>query len=620
MPNTAFIAPMKSPVARSPGSSRSDLASKPTARGSTSATPSWSSQESASRDGPRPTPSVPTVPLASAWSKPLAGVSRKQAPDLTSLTAFPPARFSLPSTLEDEFPLPTAALASSKSEDASRSGSGLASARSDELQSATPQTSLPQASPWGPGMRSTSHGRSQSLVADNTASARMVTRYPPAPSAESTDLPVGMDYLQEAQLTKSQRRNMKRTERKRKGANNEKDSLSSSLDNTPCGSPPEQEAENGIGSVLRDLCVESLVAWKATKHFKQLQMLGFTAPQSLRALQRYGSDIELAIAWLLDGGVEADDDCFGLPGDVAPEINLTDELNLLAEMQSVFGIPHDVIEQAVVDCNGDLNAAVCSVLERRADAPAGKDADRFQDADRLCDPGAAQSTKIPSSTKPPPGFDRDRTVESYSYRSASAEAGDGVGMGGARAPGGLLDAPGHVVDRWALGGVLGSNLDAYRSGAADFTSLGIRAARLPADGTGDVDLAKLSQRRGTEIPLLGGHGCGPQAPFCGGGSGMAGVAGVGNLVTDLEHYNRLIQSEGSSSVFDRLDRLQGGYGAEGGAKGGAGLAWGQLPGVEGGRCTGDGPQGALRGAGAVSGSEVEQAEELEHLLGSLLCR
>eukprot|EP00803_Ostreobium_quekettii_P002460 evm.model.scf_3806.2 EVM.evm.TU.scf_3806.2 scf_3806:6656-10396(-) len=627
MASTPFSVPPKSPTTGALRSSRPQLAGEPLSTAAKAGARSWVSRDMPSQDGPRPVLSAPTIPLASAWSKPLSGVSRKQNPDMGSLKAFPPSGLSLPLSLLGEFPAPGGHRAPSNSADATRLKTGAATARSDDAPSIAPWASPLQPPTWGPASRPAAHSRSQSYsVQESAASARATTRYPPALSMDSEELPVGMDYLQDNHLTKSQRRNMKRTEKKRKGASQEKESTASSLDATPFQAPGcEQDAgvadrdKEGGGSVLRDLCVESMVAWKASKHVRQLHMLGFSTSQSLRGLRRYGSDVETAICWLLEGGEEHGGDRTGLPG---PEIDLSEELNLLAEVQAVFGIPAEVAEQAVVDCNGDLNAAVCSVLDPQAEeAFSTCDSDVFYDADvgesppsSVCDPARSPRDDDPVSPQEAPGESSPRRAAD---QGGPADVGGGPGSPTKGPTAGGLSA----LDRWMLGGVPGSSLLPYRTPSPESSALGQQQAE---SGAADVDLARLSQRRGTEIPLSRGL-VGDWGDRDGRRADPGLATGLANLVTDLGHYNRLIQREAPGDPYDRMDRTAhiGSGGDAVGRRGlGAGhLLWGQPPGPERGqgRCGGDGPQAALRAAAAVAG-EVEQTDELEHLIGSLLCR
>ena len=437
--------------------------------------------------------------------------------------------------------------------------------------------------------------------------------------------------------TKTQKRDRKRTECKKNMADHEKGSVSSGDGNR---NHLQYKNDGANSSILRELWIECIVAWKTTTHFKQLVRFGFDSMKSLQALQKYGSNMEKAIAWLLNGcgaseGGEAESRStdsigrFDQSGDLAAEIDLSYELKLLAGVQEAFGVPNEVMEQAVVDCSGDVNAAVSRVLEN-------------------C--GASSSARSLYHS-----FD----VQSSAYHGADGPV-DHMWDGVPDSPFGYLehkayavpqDHAGHstadtFLDDQMMGCTLGSKFDVCKSHDADVTMLTSEVMELlPQEvGSGDLDLVRLSQRRGTHIPLVQT----PDNRTSGMYSHLKGNLNVGivdiaqpdsdsisNLVSDIAQYNRQIRDQ-SVSPRDPFTQPLSRYGSNPAparfsmTKELTGTSW---------ACTWDGfavqrdqtnfvtkrtthrPNAAWRPSDAVT-ADTEMAEELElsHMIGSLMCR
>ncbi|GIL72867.1 hypothetical protein Vretifemale_3161 [Volvox reticuliferus] len=142
---------------------------------------------------------------------------------------------------------------------------------------------------------------------------------------------------------------------------------------------PEQAhiAEADEAAVMEELCINCIVARKVMSLITQLQRLGALEFVAAAAVQRHGSNLLAALEWLLVAGADA----ANAPPDVVlaaaaesasaaeSEIDISEELQQLHEMQATMGVPTELLQQCVLDCNGDMPAAANTAMERMLSAP-----------------------------------------------------------------------------------------------------------------------------------------------------------------------------------------------------------------------------------------------------------
>ncbi|BDA47722.1 hypothetical protein COCOBI_10-5730 [Coccomyxa sp. Obi] len=113
-------------------------------------------------------------------------------------------------------------------------------------------------------------------------------------------------------------------------------------------------------------CIQALMATKARWLLGQLQLLGFPDWQCAVAVLRYGSDLHGAIAFLLEDHVTSEEQSRAYMASAvdSPDIDITEEMQMLAEAQSCLGLPMSVVEKAVADADGDIQAGVNALLSQ----------------------------------------------------------------------------------------------------------------------------------------------------------------------------------------------------------------------------------------------------------------
>lgn len=346
--------------------------------------------------------------------------------------------------------------------------------------------------------------------------------------------------------------------------------------------------------VLADLFHDSLVAWKTLHHIRQLQTLGFEGWQSAAAVTRFGSNMERAIAWLLDGDVEIDEPSLWRGrGSLLPEVDISTELNYVRDAQDVLALPESILQQAVVDCDGDLDAAISSVIENHE---VGKKHVQIKEPQ-----SPPQSQDVPGEGGLPfsmnLGSEQTTSMKSTSFESSlhrdySHPAPVMPQMGW----------PSTISDQLMLGGVLGSKLEEYKRGNANFTALankelisGLRPST-PQDSSllginrGGIEGSPSSGLDFLSPGQLLGRTMGP------------GDSGMGGIVSDVDRYNRLL----SGDVGIR-NPMQCAGGAFGGAIGGINSTWGFN-------------QAHMGYTSAPMAGDVHQDEQNDyrHLIGNLL--
>ncbi|KAF6249363.1 hypothetical protein COO60DRAFT_1706534 [Scenedesmus sp. NREL 46B-D3] len=291
---------------------------------------------------------------------------------------------------------------------------------------------LPVPPPPPPPLHPHPHQQQQHLVADpsqqqqqQVAGAMNLQHQASSASLQSgSSLPgqplVGAEYVEDGeapQLTKAQRKNLKRAEKKKKGGHADgvfgTATGAAAGSDSAAGAPADVAGSSGaaagdgaagssgggaVGSsaaaaavaapavalddadadalgLLYELAVQALLANKTLSLVASLQRLGFAEWQAAAAVQRNGSDLEEAVAWLLEGcaGSSAEAAAAASSGCVA-DVSIAEELALLEALAAALpAVPRSKVYQAVADAGGDLDAAAAVCLQQSAAAEA-KDA------------------------------------------------------------------------------------------------------------------------------------------------------------------------------------------------------------------------------------------------------
>ncbi|KAK9814734.1 hypothetical protein WJX72_010679 [[Myrmecia] bisecta] len=201
----------------------------------------------------------------------------------------------------------------------------------------------------------------------------------------------------EHRLTKAQRKNLKRAEKAKAKAAQQQGKAQAQRGQHAGGAAPvtgpsegdsvassELTSEIALSGILQtepsdleqsdlelsdhERCVQILTMHKALYLVAQLQQLGFPEWQCIPAVQHHGSNLEAAVIFLLDGNIASEEDArrtMQSAGMTAPDVDITEELNQLADAKSWLKFPAHIIERAVVEYNGDIDAAISALFERQ---------------------------------------------------------------------------------------------------------------------------------------------------------------------------------------------------------------------------------------------------------------
>ena len=209
-----------------------------------------------------------------------------------------------------------------------------------------------------------------------------------------------------AGLTRAQKKNLKRQEKKKRAAANANDP-SSDARSSHSDEGSDDEGNEGpsrrsgyepshsllstfqnagpsssSSAILGEMFIQSLLCRKALSVTRDLRRLSFHNWQGAAAVQRFGSDTLSSIAWLLECEGLSPEQLSNAPPlppssnyNGRPEashgapVDVTEELRQLSQVQSRLGLSADQVQSAVVDALGDVRVAVEVLMEKHAMQP-----------------------------------------------------------------------------------------------------------------------------------------------------------------------------------------------------------------------------------------------------------
>lgn len=271
--------------------------------------------------------------------------------------------------------------------------------------------------------------------------------------------------------------------------------------------------------------------------------------------------MERAIAWLLDGDVDIDEPSkWRGRASLLPEVDISTELNYIRDAQDVLAVPESVLQQAVVDYDGNLDAAISSVIENHE---IGKKHAQIQDQQN---PPPLQ--EVPSEG----GLPFSMSVESEPTTDVNSNSFEGGLPKEYSHPASVMPQmgwPDTLSEQLMLGGVLGSKLEEYKRGNANFTALANKEliSGLRPSTPQDPNLLGLSRGHIEVSPSSGLDFISPgQFPSRAMGPGDAGMA---SIISDVDRYNRLLRGG-----VGLRNPMQCSGGAFSGSIGGINSTWG----------------------------------------------
>ncbi|KAG4906676.1 hypothetical protein AAZX31_20G041200 [Glycine max] len=122
---------------------------------------------------------------------------------------------------------------------------------------------------------------------------------------------------------------------------------------------------------LHDRCTGYIMSRKLEALAQQLVAMGFSHERATVALILNEGRVEESVAWLFEGGEEADNHKETNIGGGNLKIDISEELARIADLEIRYNCSKQEVERAVVACEGDLDKAAESLRELKLDRPSG---------------------------------------------------------------------------------------------------------------------------------------------------------------------------------------------------------------------------------------------------------
>ncbi|CAJ1965424.1 unnamed protein product [Sphenostylis stenocarpa] len=122
---------------------------------------------------------------------------------------------------------------------------------------------------------------------------------------------------------------------------------------------------------LHDRCSGYIMSRKLEALAQQLVAMGFSHERATVALILNEGRVEESVAWLFEGGEEADNHKDRNIGGSNLKIDISEELARIADLEIKYSCSKQEVERAVVACEGDLDKAAESLKELKLDRPTG---------------------------------------------------------------------------------------------------------------------------------------------------------------------------------------------------------------------------------------------------------
>ncbi|WVY93656.1 hypothetical protein V8G54_032744 [Vigna mungo] len=122
---------------------------------------------------------------------------------------------------------------------------------------------------------------------------------------------------------------------------------------------------------LHDRCSGYIMSRKLEALSQQLVAMGFSHERATVALILNEGRVEESVAWLFEGGEEADNHKDANICGSNLKIDISEELAQIADLEIKFSFSKQEVERAVVACDGDLDKAADSLRELKMDRPSG---------------------------------------------------------------------------------------------------------------------------------------------------------------------------------------------------------------------------------------------------------
>lgn len=170
---------------------------------------------------------------------------------------------------------------------------------------------------------------------------------------------------------------------------------------------------------LHDKCNGYLMTRKLESLAQQLEAMGFSLDRATMALILNEGRVEESVAWLFEGGEEADKHRDPDPSGGNIKIDISEELARIADLETRYKWSRQEVERAVVSCEGDLEKAIESIRLAKQDPPSGspkpEETGDPPTANGKLSVGVSQNLRSQAKSNPPPTIQQRKDEKDFNY-------------------------------------------------------------------------------------------------------------------------------------------------------------------------------------------------------------
>jgi hypothetical protein len=364
------------------------------------------------------------------------------------------------------------------------------------------------------------------------------------------------------------------------------------------GSGPAAAGPSALPVDMFDQCLQLVVQHRLQAQVAQLEAVGFAGGAAVAAVRAAGGDLAAAVEALLSPGVGA----WGGAGE--RDVDVSAELGVLRALRERYRLPAGVVEAVVVDCSGDLVATAALLAEQCEEQPATPPAPHYHDPQQY-----------------------------------AAGGGGGVDWG-APDSGGAASAGGGAYSAFAFGGLTEAALTAVHGAGSMFTA---SVEGTPSAHSAGTPLHQPDSRSGGGGGLWGDYpgaagsgsggrgGCHATTAADGGLLAMLGVSGGGGFGAPAPAPAHLAaysppgalggygSQQWGAEALQPVHQQQQQHGMAAHDQQWGGGQGGGLWGVQGGGVAAGPAPAGLFGAPMQQPQHASQSQELNDLMATLMC-
>ncbi|KAJ0083398.1 hypothetical protein Patl1_30165 [Pistacia atlantica] len=181
---------------------------------------------------------------------------------------------------------------------------------------------------------------------------------------------------------------------------------------------------------LQERCSGYLMSRKLEALAQQLVAMGFSHDRATMALIMNEGKVEQSVAWLFEGGEEADKNKDPNPGGGNLKIDISEELAQIEDMEMRYRCTKQEVQRAVVAAEGNLEKAAETLKAMKEEPPSAPSKPEETGDSPTSDSGmhsisSSRNLEVRSQLKsnPPPTIQQRRDEKDFNYTKAAVTAG-----------------------------------------------------------------------------------------------------------------------------------------------------------------------------------------------------